>query len=139
MIFLMNMKFNKKLSKSKKKGFTLIELVAVLAIIAILSAALIPNFSNYITEAKKVTVLNEAKTVVTAYEAARSKIDSNETSTDIKYLINNNYINAESIDKIPHDFSIADCKNLMNTEKYTFNIENGTVSELKPLNSSTSE
>lgn len=52
--------------KKKKKGFTLIELVAVLAIIAILSTAFIPKFGNYITEAKKVAVLNEAKTVVTA-------------------------------------------------------------------------
>ena len=38
--------------KNKKKGFTLIELVAVMAIIAILSAAFIPRFGNYITQAK---------------------------------------------------------------------------------------
>ena len=66
-------------SKKKKKGFTLIELVAVLAIIAILSAAFVPKVGNYITEAKKVAVLNEAKTVVTAYEAVSHKLDSDES------------------------------------------------------------
>ena len=59
--------------KNKKKGFTLIELVAVMAIIAILSAAFIPRFGNYITQAKKVSILNEAKSIVTAYESVKYK------------------------------------------------------------------
>ena len=58
---------------NKKKGFTLIELVAVMAIIAILSAAFIPRFGNYITQAKKVSILNEAKSIVTAYESVKYK------------------------------------------------------------------
>ena len=40
--------------KDKKDGFTLMELVTVLAVISILSAALIPKVGNYINEAKKV-------------------------------------------------------------------------------------
>ena len=81
---LINMKFNKiilKSRKKKKKGFTLIELVAVLAIIAILSATFVPKFSNYITEAKKVTVLNQAKNVVTAYETCKKILESNNNFT----------------------------------------------------------
>lgn len=108
--------------KASKKGFTLIELVTVLAIIAILSSAIIPKISNYITEAKKVAILNEAKTVVTAYESSRIRIDSNETNTNINDLITKNYLDSDSIKKIPTDFSVAQCKQLMDTENYTFTI-----------------
>lgn len=38
--------------KNNKKGFTLVELVIVIAVIAILSAVLIPTFSNVINDAK---------------------------------------------------------------------------------------
>ena len=126
MKYLINMKINKLFLKSKKKrkkGFTLIELVAVLAIIAILSAAFVPKFSNYITEAKKVTVLNQAKNAVTAYEAVSHKINTDENNTDIEFLINSNYIDADSINKISSSFSIADCKKLMDTENNTFDFD----------------
>ena len=42
------MKFSKKI----KKGFTLVELVIVIAVIAVLSAVLIPVFGNVINNAK---------------------------------------------------------------------------------------
>ena len=119
-------------SKKKKKGFTLIELVAVLAIIAILSAAFVPKVGNYITEAKKVAVLNEAKTVVTAYEGASYKLNSNESIT-ISDLTTKGYLEENSIKKIPNDFSVATCKQLMDTENYTFDIDSGYASEPKEI------
>jgi len=41
---------NKKVCR--KKGFTLVELVIVIAVIAVLSAILVPTFGNIITDAK---------------------------------------------------------------------------------------
>ena len=67
--------------KKKQKGFTLIELVAVIAIIAILAAALVPKVSGYMEESKKVAVLNQAKSVVTAYEAVALKNSLAETTS----------------------------------------------------------
>ena len=46
---------------NKKRGFTLIELMAVIAIIAILSAVLIPTISGYINRSKKSVVINQCK------------------------------------------------------------------------------
>lgn len=109
-------------SKDKKNGFTLIEVVAVLAIITILSTAFVPKFSNYITQAKKVAVLNEAKTVVTAYEEASYRLNIDENIT-ISTLINKGYIEKDSIKKIPNNFSVSKCKSLMDTENYTFSFD----------------
>ena len=112
--------------KVSKKGFTLIELVTVLAIIAILSSALIPKIGNYITEAKKVAILNEAKTVVAAYESSKIRISSDESNTSIKDLIDKKYLDSNSIKKIPTDFSVEKCKQLMDIENNSFSLdENG--------------
>lgn len=46
---------------NKKRGFTLIELMSVIAIIAILSAVLIPTISGYINRSKKSVVINQCK------------------------------------------------------------------------------
>ena len=61
------MKLNK-----KKKGFTLIELMAVIAIVAILAAVLVPTVSGYITRAKKTAVITQCRTVINAIETYNS-------------------------------------------------------------------
>ena len=124
--------------KVSKKGFTLIELVTVLAIIAILSSALIPKISNYITEAKKVAILNEAKTVVAAYESSKIRISSDETNTHIKDLITKKFLASDSIKKISPDFSVAQCKHLMDTENYTFTINSGYATPPQKINNAAS-
>lgn len=54
--------------QKKKKGFTLIELMAVIAIIAILAAVLVPTVSGYITRAKKTAVITQCRSVMNAIE-----------------------------------------------------------------------
>ena len=48
------------MKNTKKKGFTIVELVIVIAVIAILAAVAIPTFSNVITKAKESKALQEA-------------------------------------------------------------------------------
>lgn len=55
-----------------KKGFTIVELVIVIAVIAILAAVLIPTFSNVIESANKSADLSEAQTSLKAYSAYTS-------------------------------------------------------------------
>lgn len=63
----------KKISKSKK-GFTLVEMVLVIAIICILAAVLILSVTDYITRAQKATsVINANRTEVSM---AVDEIDS---------------------------------------------------------------
>lgn len=50
------------MKKQTKKGFTLVELVIVIAVIAILSAILIPTFGNVISEAKENAAQEDART-----------------------------------------------------------------------------
>lgn len=54
--------------KKKKKGFTLIELMAVIAIIAILAAVLVPTVSGYINRSKKTAIVSQVRNVITAVE-----------------------------------------------------------------------
>ena len=50
-----------------RKGFTIVELVIVIAVIAILAAVLIPTFSGLTTRAKKNAAMQEAKNAYTAF------------------------------------------------------------------------
>lgn len=56
----------KKISKSKK-GFTLVEMVLVIAIICILAAVLVLSVTEYITRAQKATsVINDNRVEVSS-------------------------------------------------------------------------
>jgi len=52
--------------KNNRKGFTIVELVIVIAVIAILAAVLIPTFSGIIDKANKSACLQEARNAYTA-------------------------------------------------------------------------
>ena len=62
---------NKLMNLRKKKGFTLIELIVVLVIMAILAAAAIPTVMGYIENSRKAAYLANVRAV---YQAGQSAI-----------------------------------------------------------------
>lgn len=65
----------KKLREMKKnqKGFTLVEVIVVLVILAIMAAILIPSLIGYIDKAKENTIVSETRSIVTAVQAVASE------------------------------------------------------------------
>lgn len=59
--------------KNKKKGFTLVELIVVLAILAILAAMLVPALTGYIDKAKEKKIVAEARSAVIAAQTVSSE------------------------------------------------------------------
>lgn len=68
------------MKKKLKKGFTLVELVIVIAVIAILSAVLIPTFGNVIGNAKESAAKSEVSNTITQYTTNQA---SNELPSDL--------------------------------------------------------
>lgn len=112
--------------KNKKKGFTLIELVAVMAIIAILAAAFIPKFGNYITQAKKVSILNEAKSIVTAYESVRYKSGFTLNSIGSSFEGDNLPLEEGTLKNLKKA-TVSQCKLLLDTENHDFTLSDDEI------------
>ncbi len=55
------------MKKINKKGFTIVELVIVIAVIAILAAVLIPTFSGVVEKANQSSAMQAAKNAYTEY------------------------------------------------------------------------
>lgn len=120
-------------AKSKKKGFTLIEVIAVVAILAILGAILVPNVLGYRKKAEKANIQTSAKTVMSAIEAYNSdKTLSDDQIGDTSASFAGKITYAEGIDKLISEevldsAKIPDCLNKDNTDMSVENL--GKVSE----------
>ena len=58
--------------RSRKGGFTLVELIVVLVILAILAALLIPALTGYINKAKEKKIIAETRMAVMAVQTMNS-------------------------------------------------------------------
>ena len=62
--------------KYNKKGFTLIEMIVVIAIIGVLAAILVPSLSGYVNSAKATKSSANARTFYTAAQAAVTSLET---------------------------------------------------------------
>lgn len=60
--------------KNNKKGFTIVEIVIVIAVIAILAGVLIPTFAGVTKKAKESAALQEARNLYTEYLAVNNGV-----------------------------------------------------------------
>lgn len=97
------------MKNNKKRGFTIVELVIVIAVIAILAAVLIPTFSNVVTNANKSKALQAARN---AWTDEMSKKTGDEIGTfvaaEVYFEVDGQYIvhysqttGFENVDTIP--------------------------------------
>lgn len=92
-----------------------------MAIIAVLSAAFVPKISGYIENAKKVSVLNEAKNIVTAFESVSYKPGYSESTTGDE-LITAGILDEGSLKKLG-GFSVETCRAILDTDKNDFSFD----------------
>ena len=123
----------KKISTKKiqKKGFTMVELIAVMAIIAILSISIAPRVVGYINEAKKTKALAQVREVIMAVDSynvkASTEIKDDATYQKIAALVGGTgdtddyYIDTSKITAIDNSLKLSDMKSLVNGDK-TFNL-----------------
>ena len=114
--------------RRKSKGFTLIEIIAVIAIIGILSAAILPNVNGYIKEAKKVKVVDQCRKVVMAAESYRLRynvLQNNIQVSDMKIKDGvSKYLNEVTLSNLPSETTLEQCYRIVNGAEFDIEGDN---------------
>ena len=120
------------MKKKLKKGFTLVELVIVIAVIAILSAVLIPTFGNVIQNANDSAAMSEVSNAISQYTANQA---ANKQSSDLVdgYIVlfkNNQELCTKGIEGVG---AVTDIKTLINSDNvsYVFSYKGGKLEQVK--------
>ena len=124
-------------NKVVKRGFTLVELIAVMAIVAILSAVSIPKIAGYIEEAKKTKALVGAREVVMAaptynYNKAEQIKEDDTYKTFKNKIIDSNYLKLDKdnddnyIDNVDDTLTYGELQKIVEG-KQDFKVENDKV------------
>ncbi len=98
-------------TKLKKKGFTLVELVIVVAVIAVLSAILIPTIGCFVEEAKETADVAYVKLLNTALAEDEAKNDKPETCGGALQVVKTAGYSVEKLTKLTSGTALWDSKN----------------------------
>lgn len=77
-----------KINKSTKKGFTLIELIVVMAVILVLSSFLMPKFKGYREKATKLKVIDTGRQIYSAAFVSYMENDNEYSKDSIQSAVN---------------------------------------------------
>lgn len=127
------------MKKMNKKGFTIVELVIVIAVIAILAAVMIPTFGGIIKKANASAVQQEAAAAYKeAYALAiadgqidagsKATVDGKEVITGDYYVVNEyTFAFKGTIDNVGCDVTAPS-----DVTGYTFTVTNGQLTVVAP-------
>lgn len=115
------------MKKKLKKGFTLVELVIVIAVIAILSAVLIPTFGNVIQNANDSAAFSTASNALTKYTTNQAQAGQSTILPDGYVIVFDK--NATFSIETPKEIDAS--ADLGATIKYVFRFKNGSLVQYK--------
>lgn len=84
-----------------RKGFTLIELIVVIAILGILALFLVPSFMGYAKDAKQSVCESNMTSIQRAYHFQMAKQEKDETEDLLNEVMNNKYDDFSTAPKCP--------------------------------------
>ena len=111
------------MKRNNKKGFTIVELVIVIAVIAILSAVLIPTFGGIIADANATAAQQEAGNAYKEYFIEVMK--DGKVTTDEKTTTIGDY--TLTLDENGTLVSVT-------SDEYTFTVVDGAITKVEPKN-----
>ena len=98
------------MKKSNQKGFTLIELMIVIAIVGILAAVALPAYQDYTIRARisePLALLGEAKTSMTEYYITNGTMPPNAEAAGIRTIVGTILVSTMSIDTTTGDILVT--------------------------------